>query len=61
MIGVDEHTAAIIDFGKGEMSVMGAGGVTLRGADDRFLGEGETITLETIRRLLGEQPSRTSR
>ena len=31
VIGVDEHTAATIDFGTEEMSVMGAGGVTLSG------------------------------
>ena len=56
VIGVDEHTAAIIDFGKGEMSVLGAGGVTLSGADNVFVGEGETVSLDTMCELLESNP-----
>ena len=59
VIGVDEHTAAIIDFGKGEMSVLGAGGVTLSGADDVFVGEGETMSLDRMCELLGSKPLAT--
>ena len=56
VIGVDEHTAATIDFGKEEMSVLGAGGVTLSGADDMFVAEGETIALDKMCELLESSP-----
>ena len=56
VIGVDEHTAATIDFGTGEMSVLGAGGVTLSGADDMFVAEGESIALDTMFKLLESSP-----
>ncbi len=56
VIGVDEHTAATIDFGTGEMSVLGAGGVTLSGADDMFVAEGEAIALDTMFKLLETSP-----
>ena len=59
VIGVDEHTAAIIDFGREEMSVLGAGGVTLSGADDVFVGEGEMMSLDRMGRLLGSKPLAT--
>ena len=53
IIGVDEHTAAVIDFGKGELSVIGAGGVALCGERNMALGDGEYMELETVLRLLG--------
>ena len=56
VIGVDEHTAAIIDFGRGTLDVLGAGGVTLTGADVTFLGEGTTMPLETVLELLQSDP-----
>ena len=56
VIGVDEHTAATIDFGTGEMSVLGAGGVTLSGADDMFVADGEVIALDTMFKLLESSP-----
>ena len=56
VIGVDEHTAATIDFGTGEMSVLGAGGVTLSGAEDLFVADGETIALGTMFKLLETSP-----
>ena len=59
VIGVDEHTAAIIDFGRGEMSVLGAGGVTLSGAEDVFVGQGETMSLDRMCGLLGSKPLAT--
>lgn len=57
VIGVDEHTAAIIDFGKGTLDVLGAGGVTLTGAGVTFLGDGTTMALETVLELLQSDPS----
>ena len=53
---MDEHTAAVIDFGKGELSVLGAGGVTLSGAEDTFFGVGERTDLDTVFRLLKSDP-----
>ncbi|MDE0374839.1 MAG: hypothetical protein OXK16_02605 [bacterium] len=57
VIGVDEHTAAIIDFGRGTLDVLGAGGVTLTGADVTFLGDGATMPLETVLDLLQSDPA----
>ncbi len=56
VIGVDEHTAAIIDFGKGSLDVLGAGGVTLCGAEATFVGDGATMPLETMLELLESEP-----
>ncbi|MDE0132728.1 MAG: hypothetical protein OXQ32_10770 [bacterium] len=61
VIGVDEHTAATIDFGTGEMSVLGAGGVTLSGADDMFVADGEAIALDTMFKLLETSPPAPTR
>ncbi|MYH05344.1 MAG: hypothetical protein F4194_02500 [Acidimicrobiia bacterium] len=56
VIGVDEHTAALIDFGTEEMSVLGVGGVTLSGADDMFVAGGEAMPLATMFELLESRP-----
>ena len=56
VIGVDEHTAAIIDFGKGTLDVLGAGGVTLTGTDVTFLDDGTTMPLEKMLELLQSDP-----
>ena len=53
VVGVDEHTAAVIDFGEGRLQVIGAGEVTLTGEGVLVLGDGESISLETAARLLG--------
>jgi hypothetical protein len=46
VIGIDERTALILDFSKGEARVMGAGGVTLQSAlEERFFGRRETVRL----------------
>lgn len=52
VIGVDEHTAAVFDFGEGELRVIGAGGVTLGGAEDRAFGHGERVDLSAVFELL---------
>lgn len=56
VIGIDEHTAAVIDFGVGEMRVMGIGGVTLCGEQDTVLAAGETMSLTTVGELLESGP-----
>jgi cyanophycinase-like exopeptidase len=53
LIGVDEHTAAILDFGEGTLRVVGRGGVTLRGDDDWFLPSGSTTELGPVSAHLG--------
>ena len=60
VVGVDEDTAAVIDFGKGELSVLGVGDVTLSGDRDTRLGAGEAIDLPAAFGLLGTGPSRPS-
>ena len=53
VIGVDEHTAALIDFGTGRLRVIGAGEVTLCGDGSSALGDGESMDLEAAATLLG--------
>ena len=57
VLGVDEHTAAVIDFGRSELRVLGLGGVTLSGAEDTFLGAGERMDLQRVVELLGSSPA----
>lgn len=52
VMGIDEHTAAVIDFGQGELRVMGIGGVTLCGEEETVLTSGETMGLGTVSELL---------
>ena len=56
VIGLDEHTAGIFDFGKGELSVLGVGRVTLSGSEDLVLRHGERIDLARVFELLGSGP-----
>jgi peptidase E len=54
LLGIDEHTACILDFGAGQILVKGIGGVTLRrGPDQRVFKDGQTLTLAEFRNLLG--------
>ena len=53
VVGVDEHTAATIDFGRGLIAASGNSRVTLRGSEEVSIGDGETIPLDTARQLLG--------
>lgn len=50
ILGIDEHTACILDFGKGEASVRGIGSVTLRrkGADTVFR-KGDRFPIRVLR------------
>lgn len=56
VIGLDEHTAGVFDFGEGELSVIGAGRVTLSGAEERVLGHGESVDLATVFKVLESDP-----
>ncbi|HEV7678473.1 MAG TPA: hypothetical protein VGQ42_07895 [Candidatus Dormibacteraeota bacterium] len=50
VLGVDEHTACVIDVGAETLTVRGVGGVTLRrqGREDR-IESGETVALDVVR------------
>jgi hypothetical protein len=48
ILGVDEHTAATLDFGAGVLTVSGIGSVTLRGARTVTLASGERIDLDEV-------------
>ncbi len=50
ILGLDEHTACLLDLAGGEAAVRGIGGVTLRrlGSETRF-GRGARIPLEVLR------------
>jgi cyanophycinase-like exopeptidase len=61
VLGVDEHTAVVVDIGAGNAAVHGAGGMTLRanGASD-FIPAGESISLADLAALLsGARPTTT--
>jgi hypothetical protein len=49
VLGVDEHTGCIFDFGAGMATVVGNGGVTVRRAGrSEVLGSGETIPIGAL-------------
>jgi cyanophycinase-like exopeptidase len=53
VLGVDEHTAVVIEIETGNVSVHGAGGLTLRqGGQTVFVANGETTTVEAMRTAL---------
>ena len=56
ILGVDEHTAVIIDVESGAVDVRGAGGLTLRYRDrERIIPAGESTTVDSMAAaLLGE-------
>ena len=53
LLGVDEHTAAVLDFGEGTLAAVGRGGVTLRGDDDWVIPCGSTVELGAVAIHLG--------
>lgn len=49
IIGVDEHTAALVDIPAGTVQVVGVGGLTLRkGGESRFFPTGTVLELSTL-------------
>jgi cyanophycinase-like exopeptidase len=49
VIGVDEHTAALVDIVAGTVQVVGVGGLTLRkGGESRFFPTGTVLDLSTL-------------
>jgi cyanophycinase-like exopeptidase len=56
VLGIDEHTACILDFGQGQAEVHGRGSVTLiHGPEQQVFGEGQAFELS---RLGESQPAR---
>lgn len=53
VVGIDEHTAAIIDLAEGRFSVAGAGGVELLGSSRVQLRAGDSTDLTTVAQALG--------
>ena len=49
ILGIDEHTACVLDFSTGKAYVEGIGQITIRcGGFEQRYGRGETITLEQL-------------
>ncbi|MDP2014696.1 MAG: hypothetical protein Q8L05_10780 [Actinomycetota bacterium] len=57
VIGVDEHTAVVMDLNTDEISVYGPGGLTLRNRDElEFIAAGSTTTVDHVRHFFKNQP-----
>ncbi len=54
VLGVDEHTAATLDFATSGLEVTGVGTATLRASGETVLQSGENTTLDIARTALGE-------
>jgi hypothetical protein len=53
IIGVDEHTAAVFDFGAGKCQVFGRGTVTFRGESEQVVDSGSSLNLDQVAKILG--------
>ena len=52
ILGIDEHTACILDFLAGQVLIRGVGEVTFRhGGDRKVFQDGEVLTLEEFKRM----------
>ena len=61
ILGIDEHTAATIDFSEALISVTGVGRVILRGASDTEVPSGSTIAVKDALAALGAAPPPSGR
>jgi len=49
LLGIDEHTAVVLDFARGTAQVMGRSGVTIRrGAEELVFADGQSFSLEVL-------------
>lgn len=53
ILGVDEHTAAVLDFETGRCEVFGRGTVTLRGENEYVLESGTALDFDQVGKVLG--------
>jgi hypothetical protein len=52
ILGVDEHTACILDFSSGQVLIRGVGEVTLRhGGEQKVFRDGEALPFEEFRKM----------
>ena len=52
ILGIDEHTACILDFLAGKVLIRGVGGVTLRrGGSQKVFQDGTVLTLDEFKRM----------
>lgn len=52
ILGIDEHTACILDFSTGQVLIRGVGGVTLRrGGGQTVFKDGEVVSLSELKRM----------
>lgn len=52
ILGLDEHTAMVLDFSTGQAAVEGLGRVTVRrGGREETLGQGESVSFEQLRSM----------
>ena len=52
ILGIDEHTACVLDFLAGQVLIRGVGEVTLRhGGDQKIFQDGEVLPLEEFKRM----------
>ncbi len=59
VLGIEEHTAAIIDFGQGAVEVVGRGAVVVRrGREESVFGPGESFNLDLLGRWEVPSPDR---
>ncbi len=57
ILGIDEHTACILDFQAGKLSIRGIGGVTLRhGGIEKTFKDGQTLPMEDFKVLAVPRP-----
>jgi len=57
VLGIDEHTAAVLDFAAGTLEVAGKGTATLRRSGEALLlGPGDTVSLERLAGTPGPLP-----
>lgn len=57
ILGIDEHTAVIIDFASDTLTVAGNSTATLRGAEEVSVPTGESVSLDRVRGVLGSPPA----
>lgn len=61
ILGIDEHTACIINFPQKEVLVRGLGGITLRyKGEQKFWAAGETISLSYLAEFLPPPPTESA-
>jgi hypothetical protein len=57
LLGIDEHTAVVLDLARGTAQVIGRGGAVIRrGGDERVFGDGESFSLGLLGKVRAPSP-----